>query len=248
MLKAHKSLITLFILAFSIHGSMYSQLNDTVFYEIIKSNPKANFITGHVHLMSVDIEKYNFSFKTGIGAKMSLKKVYFDLGWEYNYADGIAEFTYHDETSDYGGVPIYQDQNSRNGFITAGFAIIDKKQTKKVRVNVKKRRNTLYYVKVPAEVNLKLNIEMGFRSGFSWYSLNNLDVTGLLHLNNKVNTFNGGDLYTYMDYSWITIGASISSFVDVRIKLETLGKKNTKAFFRFYAAILISTKMDFEDI
>lgn len=180
MFTSTKIIIPLLILISLYCGNIYAQANDTVYYEVVKANTNANFSTGYVQLLSMDIEKYNFSLKTGFGANLQYNKFFIDLGWEYDYVDGIAGAQSINDSYNKKGFPATVDKNSRNGFVNLGFAILDVNKVSKVKVIVKSRRNTDYFIKAHAPVNHKLNLELGYKSGLTWYNLYNYTITARL--------------------------------------------------------------------
>jgi hypothetical protein len=101
---------------------------------------------------------------------------------------------------------------------------------------------------VDASENEKYNLDFGYKSGFTWYSLNGIEVTGKNQTTGALETFTGGNLYTYMDYGHLTIGLSRSRYSNVTIRLKDGSLRTNKSFSRLYGGLLISTRMNFEDI
>jgi hypothetical protein len=256
MSKHYKTLYTTFLFIFTLLSNSYSQESGIVNYELTKSISNPRFISGYINLLSTSIEKYNFSFNTTIGAKAMYDRFFLDAGYKYDYVDGMAEHVFHTASSS-NGISTTNDQNSRNGFVTIGFGVINKTRKKEISVNIKhsdisgrnvKHAKTFYVVNVDGKENHKLNMEIGYTNGFTWYSLHDVDVLSKNLSTGQESSFNGGDLYTFMDYSWVNIGASISNFTNTEIKLTNGETRANRSYDRIYGAILISTKMNFEDI
>lgn len=221
-------------------------------YSLTRVNTQPKFVALDLHLFSVDIEKYNTSLKTGGGLKGMFGKVYFEGGFELDYAQGLAHEMFSSGQGNSGkGESLLKDQMSRNAFGTVGFAFIDRKRQNDVHVTVKSVKKgdsyVNYYIDTDASDNLKYNAEIGYTQGFTWYNLDELEITGKNLITNEVETFTGGALHTYMNYGFVSVGVSRTVFYDVELKYK--GKLHSnKGFSRIYSALLISTQMTFEDI
>jgi hypothetical protein len=241
-----KSILLIFSSILLVVGTSFGQ-KESYKYTLVEDNPTPKYAGIYAQIFSLDLEKYNFSLKTGLEAKMMFNRVSLDLGWEFDYLDGLAQYAFFDGSNQHGGYSVYGDQNSRNGYVTLGFSIIDKNVKKQIPITVKTVGNTSYYINVDATENQKINLDVGFNAGFTWYALNNLQVTGKNVSTGEIETFTGGDLYTYMNYSLISIGGSFSRYNNVTVKISK-GNVENVGVSRIYGAVLISTKAELEDI
>jgi hypothetical protein len=241
-------LITVLLFSLSSLFAQKQKMPDSVEISILQNEVNPPFLMGSAEIFSGNINRYNFSFNTGMGFKGMVGRIYASTDWEYNYLDGMAEVAMWNFAQK--GFSVYQPQLSRNGSVLLGFAVHQKTKEEDISFVVKSTGGVDYYTKVPGKISKKIMIEGAYTRGFTWYGIDGLTGKGVNLSENSTDivNFNSDGVSTMMDYSYFALGGSMVEYTNMTIDIAKFGRRSTQIFTRVYAHVLVGMKNEIDDV
>ena len=213
-------------------------------YTLVKENTDIKFADLKISVWDILISPSRMTFAGGAGGRLYLNGLYLNLNYDFHYLDEMAEASTAEQVR---GTSIYAPTKSRNAEAVVGY-FFQKESEGEIKVHIKSEGKTSYYARIPAAYNKIFGVQGGYKKGFSRL----LIPTGAKVKDyyapeaGTITTTEG--MSTFMQYGWISFGASYGKIADVEIDVEGYGHRRAQFFNRFYANVLLAGKSTLEDV
>lgn len=261
-----KQLLFLSIIScFSFSRAIGQRLNpdEPVKYEMLKDDVENyKFLTAGVSFVELDLSAPNLSVY-GFGLYVQ-GEVNPNLFLMVDYRMSLAERLLHPGdfgTGDAVLVSVNDDTRS-NRFRAEGTYYLSNESLKgKVPIAVKHGRelagmgdgsmqNTQYIIEVDGYINTRYGVRMGFDRGISAYNMSGASQISAIGpsgtFNYDLSGTNGGS--TYMNYTFLRLGAARTKMSNVHINTEKFGYKHHSFMRYLYFDFLIALRQELDDV
>lgn len=118
-----------------------------------------------------------------------------------------------------------------------------------VSIRIKKVGNTIYYTNVEAHEVRKIGLRLGYKQGYTWYNMNNMDmIVAPAATPSLTETVNFNSMSTFQNYKMIKAGISITKSTNVKVQLEEYGERKSSGITMDNFNLIFAVQNDFEDV
>jgi hypothetical protein len=244
-MKNYIFLSLLFCLPFAV--SAQKDGDDTVRYSVLVDDPgQAYFGIGPSYNMSIN--NYNFTLAAfGLSGFYNSELFAFQFNSRYHLGERLADFSGNETYAQ----SIYEPEHSRDIEALATYYFKSDNTKGTVRIQLDKRGNTEVVTDIPARIQTRYGVDLGFMSGVTYYNfqesvvLNGVDNAGNTA---QLESINEKGISSYYKYSFLKIGANRTWFTNLVVKTDKYGRRQNSGPSGIYAQAFIGLAGTLDDV